>query len=103
MIEVLLRSGSWLNRGERCWYCFIDLKREEMSIDHMLPVGKGGSDEVSNLAICCKKCNWIKSDRDLWKWHKSIALGSRRKYVRMVNNGNFRRKLTVCRLFVPQK
>ena len=39
----------------------------EGSIEHILPQNHGGSDEVSNLAIACKRCNHQKGKRHDWK------------------------------------
>lgn len=47
-----------------CVYCgkqIID-KKNDLTVDHILPVSRGGKTEESNLAICCSKCNKDKSD-----------------------------------------
>jgi hypothetical protein len=31
--------------------------------DHILPVSKGGSDELENLVCACKKCNYSRQDK----------------------------------------
>lgn len=41
----------------------IDLYTEDlvlMTIDHVIPKVKGGSDDMSNLVPCCSLCNWKK-------------------------------------------
>ena len=38
----------------KCCYCN---STKELSIDHIQPVSKGGTDEFSNLQILCKPCN----------------------------------------------
>lgn len=40
--------------GEDCAMCG---STENLSIDHDVPVSKGGSNELSNLVILCKSCN----------------------------------------------
>ncbi len=49
--------------GERakylCEYChspeFVNTDR--FTVDHILPQSLGGSDELENLALCCRRCN----------------------------------------------
>lgn len=38
----------------KCAYCGTD---ENMTIDHMVPVGRGGTDDFSNLLPACRACN----------------------------------------------
>jgi hypothetical protein len=47
----------------RCRYCGITVTTETASLDHMIPVSKGGEGTPDNLATCCMMCNSIKSGR----------------------------------------
>lgn len=38
------------------------------TIDHVIPVCKGGTDDDSNLVPCCKQCNMRKATRTLAEW-----------------------------------
>lgn len=44
-----------------CFYCGKYIKSDK-TLDHIIPVSKGGKDEVSNLVICCHDCNTIKDN-----------------------------------------
>ena len=44
-----------------CTYC--GRKTGEMQIDHIIPVSKGGSNDISNLTTACARCNRKKSDK----------------------------------------
>lgn len=35
---------------------------ELFTLDHIIPISKGGSNEFNNLAYCCSGCNTFKSD-----------------------------------------
>lgn len=40
--------------GGRCAYCGAS---RELQIDHLLPVSRGGGDEIQNLTLACVDCN----------------------------------------------
>ena len=43
--------------GWRCAYCLIELTEQTLTIDHIIPIIKGGTNWASNLAPACRKCN----------------------------------------------
>lgn len=53
-----------------CVYC--GDKPEDIEIDHILPVSKGGDNSLSNLNSCCPKCNRLKGSKTLEEWGKII-------------------------------
>ena len=42
-----------------CHYC----SQEANTVDHLIPLSKGGTDEMSNLVAACVSCNSGKRDR----------------------------------------
>lgn len=47
-----------------CEYCGIGLSMKETSIDHALPISRGGSpDKLENLVISCFGCNQLKGTK----------------------------------------
>lgn len=46
-----------------CAYCKKDIS-EGYTVDHIVPVVKGGKHEISNLQMTCKSCNCKKNDLD---------------------------------------
>lgn len=44
----------------RCFYCLRRLQRGEWTLDHVVPLARGGADHASNLVACCAACNWTK-------------------------------------------
>lgn len=48
--------------GDPCGYCG---SRENIVIDHIHPVSKGGATTIDNLTAACRTCNAAKSDKSL--------------------------------------
>ena len=56
----LRKSRWWLNKISqncKCYYCNIDLQKTEVTMDHVVPVSKGGKSTKNNVVPCCKDCN----------------------------------------------
>jgi len=51
-----------------CAYC---QERKATSIDHIIPVSKGGNSVPGNLLPCCKHCNSSKRNRNVFEWLES--------------------------------
>jgi 5-methylcytosine-specific restriction endonuclease McrA len=54
--------------GGRCVYCSIEVVGEhnhprQASVDHVMPVVAGGSDDPENLVLSCRSCNSRKGTR----------------------------------------
>jgi len=47
-----------------CHYCHRLVPAGKESVDHKIPITKGGTNEDSNLVWCCVTCNNLKSDMD---------------------------------------
>jgi 5-methylcytosine-specific restriction endonuclease McrA len=67
-----------------CQYC--GRRPRNPTVDHMLPVTRGGTNDETNLVVACKRCNCIKCDRmplDLFnslnwiEWKNERALNKR--------------------------
>jgi 5-methylcytosine-specific restriction endonuclease McrA len=43
-----------------CPYCSAPLDVISMTLDHDIPLKKGGDNEISNLVFCCSDCNELK-------------------------------------------
>ena len=62
-VAAAVRAGA----GDRCEYCFMQqsLQGATFHLDHIVPRSKGGSLEVSDLALACPSCNLRKADRTM--------------------------------------
>jgi 5-methylcytosine-specific restriction endonuclease McrA len=46
----------------KCQYCFVDLKRSTATMDHVLPISKGGPTNFDNVVTSCQPCNTSKGN-----------------------------------------
>ncbi len=55
-----LRESQWWKnrRGEGvCYYCRLRFPARELTMDHIVPIVRGGKSSKSNIVPCCKSCN----------------------------------------------
>jgi 5-methylcytosine-specific restriction endonuclease McrA len=69
MADVIYKR-CYFDWGGRCAYCDVALSRQKTggkvkaSIDHFIPLAKGGSNGRSNRVLSCYPCNLAKNDTD---------------------------------------
>src|SRR5262249_52784439 len=51
----------------KCYYCKIKLGKE-FHADHIVPLSRGGSNDISNIVIACPTCNLSKKDKLPHEW-----------------------------------
>ena len=54
-----IRERTLIRDGYLCQYCGADAN----TVDHVLPVSKGGTDEPDNLLAACNRCNSSRGNR----------------------------------------
>ena len=57
--RTLKKSQWWKNKiaGGICHYCQRKFPPEELTMDHVVPLSRGGRSNKGNVVVCCKKCN----------------------------------------------
>lgn len=65
-----LKTHKKLTGNEVCTYCGVKLSTYTATLDHVIPLSRGGSDDPINLVWCCKKCNHSKGNRLPYEWLK---------------------------------
>lgn len=63
-----VRRGGWKEKTFRkqqgiCVYCDRKHKLEYWTVDHIIPLSLGGTNEPENLIGACMECNYRKADR----------------------------------------
>lgn len=54
--------------GYTCQYCGAKAPSVELHVDHIVPVSKGGTNDLSNLVTACAECNLGKSNLETTKF-----------------------------------
>lgn len=63
--SIYKNERSKLTNKSTCSYCGVVA---ELTLDHLFPKSRGGSDSGDNLVYCCQKCNSSKRDKDYFEW-----------------------------------
>lgn len=56
------RSEIYIRDKGKCGICGKFIPLNEFTIDHIVPISKGGTYDYDNLQCCCFKCNQLKSN-----------------------------------------
>jgi len=57
------RHNIYLRDGNRCQYCGHRFSSSELSLDHVIPLSRGGSSSWENVVCACLACNVKKGNR----------------------------------------
>lgn len=63
----------WQDRTE-CFYRGCKLTVKNAVPDHADPLARGGSNDLENLRLCCKPCNWQKGQLTEWEFREVLGL-----------------------------
>jgi len=55
----LRRTQWWMNQVNKgiCYYCRREVGRNDVTMDHIVPVSRGGKSKKGNVVPACKMCN----------------------------------------------
>ena len=57
-----LRNVALRDCGQRCVYCATHLDHASATLDHVVPLARGGAHDSGNLVAACAPCNRLKGD-----------------------------------------
>ena len=52
-----IKKAAWRAQGKRCFYCIRHLSQYQTTLDHVVPLVRGGLTVGENLVIACEECN----------------------------------------------
>jgi hypothetical protein len=89
------RQAIFEREGHRCFYCLRQLGTRTRTLDHVVPLARGGWNGYRNVVACCPACNEMKkatSAEDLLRrLHRTGLLGRREFFRRMTALRELRR------------
>ena len=56
----ILRKSSWWKKQlslNKCYYCKQNFSPNQLTMDHIVPIIRGGKSKKNNCVPACKKCN----------------------------------------------
>ena len=74
-----MRQSQWWKRKCAkgiCHYCNQKFPAKELTMDHIVPIARGGKSTKGNVVPCCKSCNTDKKSRLLMDWEPGSDLNS---------------------------
>jgi 5-methylcytosine-specific restriction endonuclease McrA len=85
----LTRQNVFRRDGHKCGYCE---STKDLTLDHIHPKSKGGSNSWKNLVTCCKKCNNRKDDKTVVEAGMKLLISAYQptflQFVDGMNGGN---------------
>ena len=64
-VRATTRASVWDRSGGACHYCDAPLHRfRNFTIDHVVPIVRGGTNHAENLVACYRSCNAAKNAQD---------------------------------------
>jgi 5-methylcytosine-specific restriction endonuclease McrA len=61
--------------ADDCAYCGEGMHPRDKTLDHVVPMSRGGSHSLLNAVVCCRRCNASKGARTVSQWIASGCAG----------------------------
>ena len=73
--RALRKSQWWKRRLAKgvCYYCGSTAPPGELTMDHIVPLARGGKSIKGNVVTACKKCNTKKKQLLPMEWEEYLA------------------------------
>lgn len=73
-VSGAVQQKVWVADGLKCVYCSKKMGEVLLTIDHLIPLELGGTNDVRNYLSSCKPCNKSKGNQDPVVWCKEKGL-----------------------------
>lgn len=83
-------------KNDRCFYCARKLtlpipqqdnqKKTIATLDHVIPLARGGGEHLSNFVLSCRPCNSVRGDMEFYLYHMLVSLGEISRYRAITKN-----------------
>lgn len=72
--KQLRKSRWWQNKiaACTCYYCQKELNKKDVTMDHILPIVRGGKSTKGNVVPACKDCNNKKKYLTVLEWDEYL-------------------------------
>lgn len=68
------RLAIYLRDGCACAWCGASVEQgAQLTLDHLLPVSKGGTNNEANLVTACQRCNSSRGNRSVEQFASAVA------------------------------
>ena len=67
--------------NQQCAYCGSD---KNLTLDHITPRTKGGTDRLTNILCACKSCNYSKGHQKWYDWYLNQSFFSTEKLTAII-------------------
>jgi len=71
-----LRESQWWKRKLAkgvCHYCGKQMSPKALTMDHVVPISRGGKSTKNNVVPACKECNTLKKQLLPMEWEQYIS------------------------------
>lgn len=82
--RIRLRKLLFEMQGARCVYCSAEMDSAICTLDHVRSLSAGGTDDMSNLIVCCLECNQAKRNASAETFMPELAddIEANRRFAR---------------------
>lgn len=76
------------NFNGKCAYC--DCETDDITMEHFIPMVKGGEYSKDNILPVCRSCNSSKGTSSFWKWYPTQPFYSKMREKRLLKYLNYK-------------